>query len=243
MKTNQLLAIFLERLKASEDKSGDLIRKIEAELDLIKSIPLPKQGEQGLQGEQGPQGLEGLQGRQGEKGPVGPQGPKGEQGPKGDKGNTGDQGVQGKDGKAGPKGPKGEKGEKGTTGNQGKPGRPGKDGRIPRHKIDNGKVAFEIAPDRYGPWIRFQQTNQYYGGGGGTTPSTSGELKWIDYASNYEAEPAFQSTIAAGDVYLYTYANGSLYRLVGSNPYTDRFYSAFDGSTVSGLVVERSMTI
>lgn len=242
MRIRHLLGVFLERLKAVEDRNQANTDQIKRELDLIKSIPLSKQGETGAVGPQGDQGPEGLQGRQGEKGPVGPEGPKGPRGPKGDKGTQGGQGVQGKEGKSGPKGPKGDKGEKGNTGVQGKQGKDGKDGRLPRHKIHDGKVAFEISPGRYGDWITFKQVNQYYSGGGGGEQTVAG-LKWIDYVSNYASSPVFEASIAAGDVYRYSYINGTLYRLIGSNPYSDRFYNSFNGSAVSGLVIERQMAI
>ncbi len=243
MKTNQLLAVFLERLKAVEDRLRGDTEVIQRDIELIKSIPLPERGDTGPEGAVGPQGVEGIQGRTGESGPAGPQGKQGPRGSKGDKGSTGNQGVQGKDGKAGPKGPKGEKGTKGDAGKTGKTGKEGKAGHIPRHKIENGKVAFEIAPNRYGEWITFKQTNQYYSGGGNTTNGAAAGLKWIDYVSNYAVEPVFEQSIASGDVYRYQYANDTLYRLIGSNPYSDRFYSAFNGSAVSGLIIERAMTI
>lgn len=235
----QLIAFFVERFNALEGRFAPKIEGLQRELDLIKTIPLPERGERGEKGDPGEHGLDG---RAGEAGPVGPQGPKGERGPKGDRGDRGPQGIQGPQGKQGPRGPKGDKGERGLTGADGKQGPAGRNGRIPRHKISNGRIAFEIAPDRFGDWIRFEQVTQYFSGGGGSTGAAS-DLKWIDYVSNYDSEPTFQSSIAAGDVYLYQYNNGSLYRLVGSNPYTDRFYSAFDGSNVSGLVVERGMSI
>jgi hypothetical protein len=242
VKTNQLLAVFLERLKAVEDRLRGNTETLKRDIELIKSIPLPERGDIGPEGEIGIQGPEGIQGRTGESGPAGPQGKQGPRGSKGDKGTQGSQGVQGKEGKSGPKGPSGNKGEKGVTGNTGKTGKEGKAGHIPRHKIENGKVAFEIAPNRYGEWITFKQTNQYYSGGGSTNAVPAG-LKWIDYVSNYAVDPVFEQSIASGDVYRYQYANDTLYRLVGSNPYSDRFYSAFDGSAVSGLVIERGMTI
>lgn len=69
---------------------------------------------------------------------------------------------------------------------------------------------------------------------------------WIDYVANWRADtiPVKISTIAAGDVYQYTFADGSLlYRLVGSDPYTDGFYQNWDGSAVSGLVLNRAMQV
>lgn len=66
---------------------------------------------------------------------------------------------------------------------------------------------------------------------------------WIDYASHTDTEPALNATIGAGAVYTYVWGGVTRYRLVPS-PYTytgDAFYSAFDGSTLSGLLVSRGV--
>jgi hypothetical protein len=235
---SHVLALFLERLRALEGRFAPKIEDIQRDLELIKSIPLPKEGRQG---DVGPQGEQGPKGDQGPQGIQGPQGPKGDRGPKGDKGEQGPQGIEGQQGKQGLKGPKGEKGEKGDRGPQGAKGDPGKNGRIPRHRINNGKIAFEISPDRYGDWITLQQTNNYYGGGGGA--AVEQEPTWTDYATNFTGEPTLLASVAQGDVYEYNYVDGKLYRVVADSPYTDTFYAAFDGSVASGLIVTRGLSI
>jgi len=235
LKINQAIALFIERLQKLDEKRSadvlDLSEKIE-QVRKFKLIPGDK-GERGETGERGPQGLagnDGLDGRQGDQGPRGPSGP---QGPKGDKG---DPGADGQPGKQGPKGAKGDKGEKGDPGPQGKKGEDGRSGRIPRHKIQNGAIAFEQRPGEFGEWIKFNMTNQYYSGGRGLT--------WTDYATGFSSEPTLLETIAEGDVYQYTYNGGTTaYRLVG-NP-TDAFYSNYDSATdtLTGLLAEKQINI
>ena len=67
--------------------------------------------------------------------------------------------------------------------------------------------------------------------------------KWIDYATGFSVIPALTQTIADGDVYEYTYSNGTLYRLVPSGSEQDAFYSAFSGGVLSGLVASKGVTI
>lgn len=67
--------------------------------------------------------------------------------------------------------------------------------------------------------------------------------KWIDYATGFSATPTLLQTIADGDVYEYTYSNGTLYRLVPSGSEQDAFYSAFSGGVLSGLVASKGVTI
>jgi hypothetical protein len=50
-------------------------------------------------------------------------------------------------------------------------------------------------------------------------------------------------TIADGDVYQYTYTNGTLYRLVPSGAAVDSFYKRFDNSVLSGLVIQKTIKI
>lgn len=235
MKINQAIALFIERLQRLDNKRqedvDELAKKIE-KVRKFKLIPGDK-GERGEIGERGPQGLagkDGLDGRQGDQGPRGAAGP---QGPKGDKGERGEPGQPGA---KGDKGPKGDKGEKGDPGAQGKKGADGRSGRIPRHKIQNGAIAFEQRPGEFGEWIKFNMTNQYYSGGRGLT--------WTDYATGFSVEPTLLETIAEGDVYEYTYNGGTnAYRLVG-NP-TDAFYSNYDAATdtLTGLLAEKQINI
>ena len=233
MKINQALAVFLERLQRLDTKTKSELEELSEKLDVVRDFKLIP-GDKGDKGERGEQGIQGLEGRNGERGPIGETGPRGPKGEKGDKGDKGDQGIQGQNGAIGLKGPKGDKGDKGEQGPAGKKGADGKAGRIPRHKIQNGAIAFEIRPNEYGEFVRFNMTNQYLsGGGGGKT--------WIDYATGYATEPVFIETIAQGDVYSYNYGSTTLYRVIG-NP-SDAFYQNYSGGTFSGLVAEKAITI
>ena len=232
MKINQALAVFLERLQRLDSKSKDQFEALNKELEVVRDFKLIP-GDKGDEGERGPQGLEGVAGRDGLQGEQGIQGPKGDTGAQGSQGLQGIQGEQGPKGERGEKGQKGDKGDRGERGPEGKKGQDGKPGRIPRHKIQNGAIAFEQRPNEYGEWVRFTQTNQYISGGGAKS--------WIDYATGYTTEPTLIETIAEGDVYSYNYDGKTLYRLVG-NP-IDAFYSNYSGGSFSGLVVQKSITI
>jgi hypothetical protein len=66
---------------------------------------------------------------------------------------------------------------------------------------------------------------------------------WNYYAINWTTPPAQLGTTAAGAVYGYTLSGTTRYRLVPS-PYAasqDAFYSAWDGITLSGLIVARGI--
>lgn len=69
------------------------------------------------------------------------------------------------------------------------------------------------------------------------------ELTWIDYVTGFSAIPTLLTTIADGDVYEYTYSNGTLYRLVPSGSAVDSFYTTFSGGVLSGLVAEKQQRI
>jgi hypothetical protein len=235
-----LLALFLSKIEGEKEQRANLNADLSQKIDQISKIKLVKgdkgervllgeKGERGPEGEKGDRGLDGQTGPQGPQGPQGPVGPQGPQGPKGEKGERG------------PEGPMGPTGPQGPQGKDGKDGRDGRNGRIPRHKISDGMVAFEISPDQYGEWIRFTQTNNYYSGGGGGAATT--QLKWTDYATGFSATPTLLQTIANGDVYEYTYTNGTLYRLVPSGSEQDAFYTAFSGGVLSGLVASKRTEI
>ena len=75
------------------------------------------------------------------------------------------------------------------------------------------------------------------------TQSPSSSFTWIDYATGFSATPTLTQTIADGDVYTYTYSNGTLYRLVPSGSEQDAFYTTFSGGVLSGLVASKGVTI
>ena len=80
----------------------------------------------------------------------------------------------------------------------------------------------------------------FFGLGGLATPPP---ITWIDYAAGFSADPVLTQTIASGDVYTYTYSNGTLYRLVPSGSEQDAFYSTFTSSVLSDLVAQKGITI
>lgn len=231
MKINQALAVFLERLQRLDSKTKSELEELSEKLDVVRDFKLIP-GDKGDKGERGEQGIQGLEGRNGERGPIGETGPRGPKGEKGDKGDKGDQGIQGQNGAIGLKGPKGDKGDKGEQGPAGKKGADGKAGRIPRHKIQNGAIAFEIRPNEYGEFVRFNMTNQYLsGGGGGKT--------WIDYAVGFDEEPILLGSFGIGEVYQYNYTDSTLYRVIGTT--SDIFYSVFADGVATNIVAQRAL--
>jgi len=75
-------------------------------------------------------------------------------------------------------------------------------------------------------------------------------LKWIDYATGFSTVPSVIDTVdntnwsEEGDVYEYTYSNGTLYRVIGST--IDAFYNTFNAvanPALTGLVAQKSITI
>ena len=184
------------------------------------------------------QRLESLRGPQGIQGPEGPEGPRGPEGP---------QGVQGRDGSQGPKGDVGSpglqgfRGEQGPQGLEGPEGPPGPMGQMPRHKIKDDQICFEKGPGVWGEWITFQNITQYMTGA--QPSSTKAKFTWIDYATGFTSTPVLLTTIADGDVYEYTYTNGTLYRLVPSGSAIDSFYKYFIDGVLSKLVAEKQIRI
>jgi hypothetical protein len=66
-------------------------------------------------------------------------------------------------------------------------------------------------------------------------------LTWAALATTWDSPPTLAATIAAGAVYGYARGGVQRYRLVPS-PYLaaqDAFYSEFDGTDLSGLIVAR----
>lgn len=81
-----------------------------------------------------------------------------------------------------------------------------------------------------------------YDGLGNTFSFGQPSPTWNDLAMRSSGEPILTGTISSGDVYSYSYQNGTtLYRLV-PDPYlyaNDAFYSNFDGFTLSNFIVNR----
>lgn len=70
-----------------------------------------------------------------------------------------------------------------------------------------------------------------------------GSADWTFYATMWDSAPTFNATIAAGNVFNYTYNGVTRYRLVPStyDPSSDAFYGAFDGTNLTSLLVARGI--
>lgn len=66
-----------------------------------------------------------------------------------------------------------------------------------------------------------------------------GSPTWINYAVGFTVLPTFLETVAAGDVWEYTYSFGTLYRVIG--PTDDEFYQNYTSPTPSDLVAKKSI--
>jgi hypothetical protein len=64
---------------------------------------------------------------------------------------------------------------------------------------------------------------------------------WGFYSTHWDTEPQFVANITNGAVYSYTYNSVTRYRFVPTtyDSTLDSFYSTFDGTTLSGLIVSR----
>jgi len=65
---------------------------------------------------------------------------------------------------------------------------------------------------------------------------------WTDYATRWDSPPSVAGSVIDGQVFLYTLDGTDRFRFVPTvyDPTLDAFYSAFDGSTLSGLLVTRA---
>lgn len=177
--------------------------------------------------------VEKLAGPKGETGPVGPQGPSGE---KGEQGPRGDQGPQGERGLQGDTGPSGADGSDGVSVVD---AQIDIDGHLVLtlsngDEIDAGEI--EGLNDSVKNIVASTIVKQ-----GGTVADPESTYTWIDYAAGFSSAPTFVETVAAGDVYQYTYGSTTLYRLVGTTE--DSFYQNFSSPTLSNLVVSRGLSI
>ena len=102
---------------------------------------------------------------------------------------------------------------------------------------------------KYLLWVDTDTNYLYYNVNGTwieiTSAAASAGLQWIDYVSNWSAPAPNQvGSTAQGDVYLYTYTNGTAYRLVPTDGVsTDGFYTTFNAGVLSGLIINRGQTI
>lgn len=174
---------------------------------------------------------------------------------RGEKGDTGQQGPKGDKGEKGDVGPAGKAGKDGVDGKVGKDGKPGKDGEdgvsvvdanvdIDNHLVitlSDGKEVDAGSLDGLGEKgsgnLQVINSNTI---NGGTQPAQD-TYTWIDYATGFSTEPTLLETVAAGDVYEYTYGTKTLYRLVATTE--DSFYETFVTPTLSNLVISKGITI
>lgn len=169
---------------------------------------------------------------------------------RGEKGDTGPQGPQGEKGEKGSVGPAGKAGKDGVDGKDGKDGKPGKDGEngvsvvdanldIDNHLVITLSDGKEVdAGSVQGLGAEGSGNLQVINSGIKTKQET---FTWIDYATGYSTEPTLLETIAAGDVYEYTYGTKTLYRLVATTE--DSFYETFVTPNLSNLVISKGITI
>lgn len=222
-------------------------------------------GKDGLDGKDGRDGKDGKDGKHGIQGPRGPKGPVGLRGESGKDGKSGKDGRDGKDGKDGVEGPPGTGIEKvwvddkyhltfrltsgktvdagyvrGPRGNSG-----GKGGRVTGGTYSGS--------GGYSPYVTGVTINQdgkveITLSNGNTVisdvPVPSSSLSWIEYVTGTSQEPTLNTTLASGPVYDYVYGSTTIYRHIpDANPYGDTFYTDFDGTTLSGVIVSRSTSI
>lgn len=169
-------------------------------------------------------------------------------GPKGDQGASGRDGMNGRDGK---------------DGRAGRDGRDGKDGRGLNWRgnwTEEQQYYVDDVVNYLGSsYVATQDNKLDYpnrvnnawdlmaasGAGGARGPSgEAASLKWIDYTTNWSQEPTLTTTNPQGEIYTYTYNNGTLYRLVPTDGVSvDSFYSTLVGNVLSDLVTTRGMDI
>ena len=72
-------------------------------------------------------------------------------------------------------------------------------------------------------------------------------LDWMTLVRGYNTTPTLLATIATGDVHTYVYnsspSNVTYYRYIATDGTVDAFYTYYSGSTLSGLVASKSITI
>ena len=162
----------------------------------------------------------------------------------------GDKGDKGEKGDKGDKGEKGDKGDAGLNGQDGKDGVDGKDGEDGVGVVDasvdiDGHLTIKLTNGEEidaGSLEALTGVNATYVANA-ISKIELGVTTWIDYATGFSEIPTLLETIAEGDVYEYTYTNGTLYRLVPSGSEQDAFYTAFSGGVLSGLVASKRTEI
>jgi hypothetical protein len=72
-------------------------------------------------------------------------------------------------------------------------------------------------------------------------------VDWMTLVRGYNTTPTLLATIGTGDVYTYVYnsspSNITYYRYIATDGRTDAFYTSFNGTSLSGLVASKSITL
>jgi hypothetical protein len=72
-------------------------------------------------------------------------------------------------------------------------------------------------------------------------------VDWMTLVRGYTTTPTLLATIGTGDVYTYVYnsspSNITYYRFIATDGSTDAFYTSFNGTSLSGLVASKSITL
>ena len=72
-------------------------------------------------------------------------------------------------------------------------------------------------------------------------------VDWMTLVRGYNTTPTLLATIGTGEVYTYIYnsspSNITYYRYIATDGSADVFYTSFNGTTLSGVVASKSITI
>jgi hypothetical protein len=72
-------------------------------------------------------------------------------------------------------------------------------------------------------------------------------VDWMTLVRGYNTTPILLASIGGGDVYTYVYNYGvgtiTYYRFISTDGSTDAFYTSFNGTSLSGLVASKSITL
>ncbi len=213
----------------SQDGSKSMLsKKVKAE-DILSAI----RGPQGRAGYDGCDGLDGSDGKEGSQGKVG---------------MHGDPGARGPTGPTGPQGVKGDKGDQGRTGQAGD----GEDGvSVTGSTINNrGDLIIKLSN---GDLINAGRAKGQPGppgqpgrnGGIISQSGVAGSLAWNDYAINKVQYTGVETGIASGLVLECISDGDTIYRFINSTdnangyPIEDSFYSDFNGTILTNLIITR----
>jgi len=71
---------------------------------------------------------------------------------------------------------------------------------------------------------------------------------WLSLSTGFHIEPALTTALAEGDVYNYIYLNEdttltTYYRYIKTDGTLDAFYSGFDGTDLTGFIVQKEIIL